>query len=103
MDNHTNLFHWLLYIFYSNFSLFFIFFLCYDTIHNKIFDIFKNLKFQARLIERTPSMSDLNEVIFGQVRNHCRIQKTIMDSGCWWLSVLLASGYQWYLINQFFR
>jgi hypothetical protein len=50
-------------------------------------------------------MSDLNEVIFGQVRNYSRIQKTSWTpgiGGCLFY-ILLASGYQWYLINQFFR
>jgi len=38
-------------------------------------------------------MSDLNEVIFGQVRINCsRIQKTSWSPGYWWFSVLLGTN-----------
>lgn len=52
-----------------------------------LFDIFKNLNFQARLIERTPSMSDLNEVIFGQVRTH-----SSGAGGCLFYWLVVTSG-----------
>jgi hypothetical protein len=50
------------------FSFFLLFLLGYVFSAVNIYIDFLISNFQARLIERTPSMSDLNEVVFGQVR-----------------------------------
>lgn len=88
---------------YSKFSLLFLIssVMIRSTANFVIFN--KKFEFQARLLERTPSMSDLNQVIFGQVRSHSSIRKTSLTPGIGSCLFYCVVATQCYLINQFFR